>query len=373
MAGTFVHRRDSECAVIEQISLNDCLQTLSGLDRLELGIAEMPRRLEVLHELRLVMHKPCGGQVDIGLLRSPEWIADYGAHVGGTVWLNMPEMGVEGEAEVLDIGPAQVYDVRPGLVTGTFKHTSAEVYDLKLESEAKLIRVTGTHPFWSVDREVWVSVLDLEIGETLKTLDGTTVVESRVRGSEPEPVYNIEVEGDHCYRVGESGVLVHNASPNYSRTTTVNVTWFGQSIVRSGGASFVVTDSTLGTGTPFQRASNLPVWWGALTTQFRNGDWQRGHLIGNQLGGPGGTEWRNMVPLHRRANDPGMQECEEIVKERAKCGESVNLVVTPTYGNRQVVPLFVHMKATVIRTNEVLFDVNVPNQLNANAPSACRI
>lgn len=52
----------------------------------------------------------------------------------------------------------------------------------------------------------------MEIGETLKTLDGTTVVESRVRRPVSEPVYNIEVEGDHVYRVGESGVLVHNAS-----------------------------------------------------------------------------------------------------------------------------------------------------------------
>ncbi len=128
------------------------------------------------------------------------------------MWLNMPEMGACGEAEVLDIGPAQVYDVRSGLVTGTFRHTSGEVYDLKLASESKPIGVTGSHPFWSVSREAWVSVLDLEIGETLKTLEGTTVVESRVRRLEPEPVYNIEVEGDLCYRVGESGVLVHNSS-----------------------------------------------------------------------------------------------------------------------------------------------------------------
>jgi hypothetical protein len=27
-----------------------------------------------------------------------------------------------------------------------------------------------------------------------------------------EPVYNIEVEGDHCYRVGQQGLLVHNNS-----------------------------------------------------------------------------------------------------------------------------------------------------------------
>ena len=57
-----------------------------------------------------------------------------------------------------------------------------------------------------------MSAIDLEIGERLKTLAGTTVVESRRKRDEPETVYNIEVEGDHCYRVGESGVLVHNNS-----------------------------------------------------------------------------------------------------------------------------------------------------------------
>jgi len=153
-------------------------------------------------------------------LRSPDWIEDYGAHVGGYVYLDMPHMGAEGLAEVLSIDPAPEIEPLPEgcdpseyrLVTGTFRHTSGEVYDLKLASESKPIGVTGSHPFWSVDRETWVSVLDLEIGETLKTLEGTTVVESRVRRPGSEPVYNIEVEGDHVYRVGESGVLVHNAS-----------------------------------------------------------------------------------------------------------------------------------------------------------------
>jgi hypothetical protein len=26
-------------------------------------------------------------------------------------------------------------------------------------------------------------------------------------------VYNVEVAGDHCYRVGQQGLLVHNISP----------------------------------------------------------------------------------------------------------------------------------------------------------------
>ncbi len=58
-----------------------------------------------LHKLTLYCDRGSGSSVLVTLLRSPDWIADYGAHVGGTVWLNMPEMGIEGEAEVLDIGP----------------------------------------------------------------------------------------------------------------------------------------------------------------------------------------------------------------------------------------------------------------------------
>ena len=145
------------------------------------------------------------------LLRSRDWLEDHGAYVGGSVFLDMPEMGACGQAEVLAIEPCSSLEEGEGrLVTGTFKHTSGEVYDLKLESE--FIGVTTMHPFWSVDREAWVSAIDLEIGETLKTLTGTTVIESRSRREEPETVYNIEVEGDHVYRVGDSGVLVYNAS-----------------------------------------------------------------------------------------------------------------------------------------------------------------
>lgn len=163
--------------------------------------------------IRLILNDQSEERSEIELLRSPDWIEGHQAQVGGSILLNMPEMSVEGMADVLAIDPCLELEKGVGrLVTGTFKHTSGEVYDLKLASESKPIWVTGTHPFWSVDREDWVSVLDLEIGETLKTLEGTTVVESRVRRPEPESVYNIEVHGEHVYRVGESGVLVHNAS-----------------------------------------------------------------------------------------------------------------------------------------------------------------
>ena len=72
--------------------------------------------------------------------------------------------------------------------------------------------VTGTHPVCSVDRDDWVSAADLEIDEEVKTLNSTTTVESIEKTDRVETVYNIEVEGEHVYRVGESGLLVHNAS-----------------------------------------------------------------------------------------------------------------------------------------------------------------
>ncbi len=164
-------------------------------------------------EIVLVIDKPNGDRADIRLIRSVDWIETHNAKVGGEIFLDLPHIGARGFARVVAIESCPPLGQGAGrLVTGTFRHTSGEVYDVKLASETKPIGVTATHPFWSVDRNAWVSAIDLEIGEKLKTLSGTTVVERRTKREEPETVYNIEVEGDHVFRVGESGVLVHNAS-----------------------------------------------------------------------------------------------------------------------------------------------------------------
>ena len=85
-------------------------------------------------------------------------------------------------------------------------------FDLQLEGESETIGVTGTHPFWSVDRSDWTPAAQLQVGETLKTLDGTTTVERIKKRQKSESVYNIEVGTDHVYRIGNSGILVHNDS-----------------------------------------------------------------------------------------------------------------------------------------------------------------
>jgi hypothetical protein len=94
-----------------------------------------------------------------------------------------------------------------------FRRSKATVCDLRVSGEAEAIGVTPNHPFWSPERNDWVAVRDLRIGERLQAADGSMpVVESVTLREEPEPVVNIEVEGDHCYRVGQQGLLVHNMS-----------------------------------------------------------------------------------------------------------------------------------------------------------------
>ena len=57
-----------------------------------------------------------------------------------------------------------------------------------------------------------MSVRDLQVGERLQTAEGAVTVEAleKVRGE--HRVYNLEVEGDHEYLVGEAGVRAHNQS-----------------------------------------------------------------------------------------------------------------------------------------------------------------
>jgi RHS repeat-associated protein len=155
------------------------------------------------------------GHTDVVLLRPDVWLEVFGVVPGGTVDLSLPEMGVDGPAAVLAVEPCP--DLQPGapattsIVTGTFAHHVARVVDLTLDGEAP-IGVTLEHPFWSVDEGCWVPVKRLRTGSRVQLDGGIAMVQSIVLRDPPEPVYNLEVDGDHVYRVARQGVLVHNIS-----------------------------------------------------------------------------------------------------------------------------------------------------------------
>lgn len=197
----------------------------------------------------LTMTKEDGGTLRVQLLRPIEWLVteaviliadaddpqslfvnvpsipaapdteDYKLQrllLGQTIHLDLPELGAQGPAMVTAIDPCPPVDKpQPGrrMVTGTFRHSAANVVDLQVGSESESFGVTDNHPFWSVDRGEFVEAGLLRIGEQLQCADGTITQVTRItpRRGPPVEVYNFEVDAEHVYHVGTSGVLVHNA------------------------------------------------------------------------------------------------------------------------------------------------------------------
>jgi len=100
------------------------------------------------------------------------------------------------------------------VITGRFVTRSAGNVALLSLANGTEIRATDVHPVWSVDREEWVPAGKLEPGELVDTLAGPVAVHSVDRLESALDVYNIEVHGEHVFRVTADGVLVHNAGPD---------------------------------------------------------------------------------------------------------------------------------------------------------------
>ncbi len=102
---------------------------------------------------------PCGTAT---LLRPAAWVMEHDATRGEVIFLNLPEIGIEGPAQVVSIEETIVVPSPGRLVTGVFRHTSGSILELKIEGEHQPLGTTKSHPFWSVDREDWVSAHDLK-------------------------------------------------------------------------------------------------------------------------------------------------------------------------------------------------------------------
>ena len=138
--------------------------------------------------------------------------AETSALSGAVNELNMSEMYVVGAAEVLSISACPPIDPGDGpVVLSTFKNVANNVLNIYVEGEAEPIGVTAGHPIWSEDRQTFVHSDQLQPGERLRSALGKTVrITSIEIRAGPEPVYNLEVAGEHVYSVTGSGLLVHN-------------------------------------------------------------------------------------------------------------------------------------------------------------------
>ena len=80
--------------------------------------------------------------------------------------------------------------------------------------------MTAQHPVYSLDRGDFVAAGELSAGERLATLAGPTAVlgiqpQHTAGQHTPQTVYNLEVQGQHVFRITSNGLLVHNmCAPN---------------------------------------------------------------------------------------------------------------------------------------------------------------
>ena len=167
-------------------------------------------------KLTLVAPKRDGSSAEVVLLRPLQWLTEQQAEVGGTVFISVPECGIDGHANVLAI--EQCPPIEPAgdlggrVITGTFRHQVSASIALCIAGQAEPILCTSNHPFWSEDRHDFVRAASLQPNETLRTTTGTTTVTSLSHIPGSTPVYNLEIHGTHVYHVGSSGVLVHNGN-----------------------------------------------------------------------------------------------------------------------------------------------------------------
>lgn len=64
-----------------------------------------------------------------------------------------------------------------------------------------------------MDRCDWIRLGQLAVGEGLLCVSGSVKVAAVEMIQHPTCVYNLETHGEHVYRIGKSGVLVHNTYP----------------------------------------------------------------------------------------------------------------------------------------------------------------
>ena len=165
-------------------------------------------------KLTLRLPKENGRWLTVELLRPLDWIEDEEAAVGETIYLDLEEMGAIGDAEVVSIEPCP--PIQPGkanIITGKFIHEveQGEVIELRFAHQLEATRVTKNHPYWSADRHDFIPAGELREGEQVESLTGPTRVASITPSDYSGLVYNLEIHGEHVYRVGSSGLLAHNA------------------------------------------------------------------------------------------------------------------------------------------------------------------
>jgi RHS repeat-associated protein len=145
---------------------------------------------------------------EVELVRSRQWLEQSGL-LAGVAYLELGEVGISGWAHVKHIGPPPVEEPGDGcLVVTTMRRTAPEVLALTFEDGTK-VEVTPAHPLY-LEGHGWVEAGELEVGNFLRTDGGALRLLDVAQGRSMQPVYNLEIEREHTYRVSRARIWAHN-------------------------------------------------------------------------------------------------------------------------------------------------------------------
>ena len=170
-------------------------------------------------KMSITVERTDGGIVDAELLRPRAWVESHGLKAGQLLPLNIAELQVAGLAHVTGIEPCPTISEGEGsVITARFLTRQVDVI-VRVEIHGpdgtiEVLEGTPIHPIWSVDRNDWVPLGELEPNEQLLGQNGPATVLGLTLVNRPTTVFNIEVHGEHVYQVGVLGLLVHNAFPD---------------------------------------------------------------------------------------------------------------------------------------------------------------
>ena len=165
--------------------------------------------------VRMQFQRKNGSRVDIELLRPVDWIERHRLAVGEPIFMSNAEIEVRGTCRVLVIEDCPpIADGEGAVVISRIKtHHAGDLIQLQFEN-GETLTGTASHPIWSADRQDWVPLGELQEGEHTQSRDGLLKITRRTALPDMQPVYNIEVHGEHVYEVTRAGVLVHNNAPD---------------------------------------------------------------------------------------------------------------------------------------------------------------
>ncbi len=227
------------------------------------------------------------------------------------------------------------------LVEETFSRTG-RILEIVVESR-HVIGTTPEHAFYVRSTNEWTEAGALVPGNELRTDKGWVKVEKIFDTERYEVVYNARIADFHTYFVGGEnwgfGVWAHNTSCGEVELQPLD------SQGRATGVVAILVPSMVRQPNNYAAFTSYPSWW--HDTNLPNDStlkWQRGHILASKLSGPGGSAFKNLVPLTTQANTD-MKVPERIITNALTSGQTVLFTAVVHYTGNNYYPDYIQITA----------------------------